>query len=175
MAEDLQKRKEERMSEEERRAAEEIGYLERRLRGQEKWHSDKASLNKKRFYIFEVITLAAGAAIPVVNVATGIPPSWQRVISALLATIVVVSVGIAKLYKFQENWLNYRALGESLKREEELYLNKVGTYSVPTDSERDRILVERVETILASETSQFIAIHKAERRESPAQTAVVPK
>ena len=150
-------------------------YLDRRLKTQEKWHNDKARWNKRQFYVFEVITLLAGAAIPVVNAVNGIDPSWQRILSALLATIIVISVGVAKLYKFQENWLNYRALSESLKREEELYLNRVGPYSVSDYQERDGILVERVESILASATSQYIARHQTEGKEPPAQTGAVQK
>ncbi|HEX8652063.1 MAG TPA: DUF4231 domain-containing protein [Pyrinomonadaceae bacterium] len=150
-------------------------YLDRRLKTQGKWHNDKAQWNKKRFYVFEVTTLLAGAAIPFINVASGIPVSWQRILSALLATIVVISVGVAKLYKFQENWLNYRALSESLKREEELYLNRVGAYSVSDDQERDKVLVERVESILANATSQYIARHKSEGKEPPTHTGADQK
>lgn len=145
-------------------------YLDRRLKPQQKWHSDKAQWNKKKFYLFELITLLAGAAIPFINVASMIPPAYQRILSALLAVVVVVSVGISKLYKFQETWLNFRAVSESLKREEELYLNRVGDYRVADYQERDNILVERVESILASETSQFIGIHKPERKEPTVET-----
>lgn len=145
-------------------------YLDRRLRPQQEWHNDKAQWNKKKFYLFELITLLAGATIPFINVASMIPPVWQRILSALLAVVVVVSVGISKLYKFQETWLNFRAVSESLKREEELYLNEVGDYGVADHQERDRILVERAESILASETSQFISIHKPERKEPTVET-----
>ena len=154
---------------------EKILYLDRRLRDQAGWHDSKARWNKKRFYIFEVISLLAGASIPIVNAVTIIPAGWQRFLSALLATIVVASVGVAKLYKFQENWLNYRALTESLRREEELYLNRVGAYAVSDYQERDRVLVERVESILASETSQYIATHKSERKETPPPMGGVEK
>ena len=159
------------MSEQERQVAEEIGYLDRRLQNQIDWHTRRALWNKRRFHFIEIMTLIAGAAIPLINAIELSTPGWQRwqrAGSAFLATIVVVFVGIGKLYKFQENWLNYRALTEVLNREKELYLSQAGGYQAPTNREREKLLVERVEDVLASQTSQFISLHRPERKESPA-------
>jgi hypothetical protein len=141
-------------------------YLDERLREQAEWHSSKATRNKNKFYTVEIITLIAGALIPVLNVIT--IDSWknfphvQRLGSALLAALIVVATGISKLYKFQENWLTYRGLTEELKREEQLYLNKVGQYADTDEEKRHQLLVERAETILSTTTSRFISIHRAE-------------
>jgi hypothetical protein len=144
---------------------EELAYLDDRLEGQRKWHSNKANWNKNRFYVVEIITLIAGGLIPLINVLDVIPEFWLRVASASLASVIVVATGIAKLCKFQENWLNFRAVAEMLKREREFYLHEVGEYAVRSDQKRSKILVERVENILASITSQYVAIHGAEREE----------
>jgi hypothetical protein len=42
-------------------------YLERRLEQQLKWHNEKATWDKRRFYTIEVATVLAGAAIPIVS------------------------------------------------------------------------------------------------------------
>ena len=135
-------------------------YFDRRLEEQRKWHARRADWNKKSYYGAEIITLVAGALIPVVNIG-----DWHaaRLLSALLASLVLLASGVSKLYKFQENWLNYRGLAEALKLEEEMYLNAVGEYRLPDVQQRNGILVERVEGILASTTSQFLLSHKAER------------
>ncbi|MBC8263114.1 DUF4231 domain-containing protein [Acidovorax sp.] len=153
---------------------EELAYLDDRLEGQRKWHSSKATWNKNRFYVVEIITLVAGGLIPVINVLDAFPEPWLRVLSASLASVIVIVTGIGKLYKFQENWLNFRAVVEMLKREREFYLYEVGEYAVRSDRKRSRILVERVESILGSTTSQYVSIHGAEREEpqvSPASVA----
>jgi hypothetical protein len=143
--------------------SEQLAYLDDRLESQRKWHSDKATWNKNRFYVAEIITLAAGALIPIINVFDVVPGAWTRVLSALLAAVIVTANGISKLYKFQENWLSFRSLAEVLKREKEFYLYHIGAYAVAGDDVRDRILVERVEDILAGTTAAYLAVHKGER------------
>lgn len=141
-------------------------YLDERLREQAEWHSGKATRNKNKFYTVEIITLIAGALIPVLNVITIARwpdfPHFQRLASALLGALIVVATGISKLYKFQENWLTYRGVTEELRREEQLYLNQVGQYAEADEEKRHQLLVERAETILSTTTSRFISIHRAE-------------
>jgi exopolysaccharide biosynthesis predicted pyruvyltransferase EpsI len=79
-------------------------YIERRLEPQRKWHNEKATWNKRRFYTVEVTTLLAGAAIPIVNVWVVKDPYWAGVLSSILGGIVVVAASIGKLFKFHENW-----------------------------------------------------------------------
>lgn len=138
-------------------------YIEDRLNEQKKWHSEKAGMNKKKYYIFEIIMLTAGSAIPVINVIDDISGFIIRILSAGLAAISVVSAGIAKLYQFQENWLNFRAVSEALGREKEYYLYRVGEYDQKDESERQKLLIERVENIIATSTDQFLYIHKSKK------------
>ncbi|HVG19437.1 MAG TPA: DUF4231 domain-containing protein [Blastocatellia bacterium] len=140
----------------------EINYLAARLEEQGRWHSKKATWNKRRYYTVEIITILAGALIPIINAVDGMSEYNRRLSSSLLAALVVTVVAISKLFKFQENWLNYRAIAESLKRERELFVNEVGDYRVADEKERTRLLVERGEAILASAISQFVALHRPE-------------
>ena len=66
-------------------------YAERRLEPQRKWHNEKATWNKRRFYTAEVATLLAGATIPVVNLWVTKDPFWTGVFSAVLGGVVVVA------------------------------------------------------------------------------------
>jgi hypothetical protein len=148
--------------------SEEFKYLNDRIETQIKWHSEKATWNKAKYYLAEIITLVSGASIPVINVLDVFSdPSIVRMLSASLAALGVIAAGISKLYKFQENWLNFRALAEAMRREKELYFYQVGDYGSQTDR-RQKLLVERVENMLASATSQFVSIQRAEREPLPA-------
>ena len=138
-------------------------YVERRLEPQRKWHNEKATWNKRRFYAVEVATLLAGAAIPIVNLWLVHDAFWAGVLSAILGGVVVVAASVGKLFKFHENWLQYRTLVEALEREKELYSVGAGEYADVNEAERNRLLVERVENILASTTSQFIETHQSTR------------
>ena len=65
-------------------------YLERRLEPQRKWHNEKATWNKRRFYTAKVATFFAGAAIPVANLWVAKDPFWTGVFSAVLGGELVV-------------------------------------------------------------------------------------
>jgi len=82
------------------------------------------------------------------------------VLSAILGGIVVLAAAIGKLFKFHENWLHYRALVEALAREKELYSVGGGDYAAVDEAGRNRLLVERVENLIANKTAQFIETHK---------------
>jgi hypothetical protein len=138
-------------------------YVERRPELQRKWHNEKATWNKRRFYTAEVATLLAGAAIPVVNLWVAKDPFRTGVLSAVLGGVVVVAASVGKLFKFHENWLQYRTLAEALEREKELYSVGAGDYAEADEEGRNRLLVERVENILANTTSQFIETHQGAR------------
>jgi hypothetical protein len=145
---------------------EDFNYPRERIDEQVNWHSHRANWNKRRYYITEIITLVAGALIPVINALQMVSEPMLRIFSASLGALSVLALGVSKLFKFQENWLNYRALAEAVRREKELFLNAVGDYDVPPER-RNKKLVERIETMLASTTSKFISIQKPERESSP--------
>jgi hypothetical protein len=145
-------------------------YLQRRLEPQEKWHDERARLNKWLFYTVEVATLLAGAAIPVVNLWAVRDAYLAGVLSAILGGVVVMAAAVGKLFKFHENWLHYRALGEALAREKELYSVGAGDYATADGAGRNRLLVERVENLIASKTAQFIETHKRAGEAADAQS-----
>lgn len=140
---------------------ESFDYLTRRLEQQRLWHSEKAAWNKHWFYRTESATLFAAAAIPIVNLVLVNQPSRAGVLTALLGGVVVVAAAVGKLFKFHENWLQYRTVVETLDREKEFYSNGAADYADPDERRRNQLLVERVENILAATTSQFVAAHRA--------------
>ena len=145
-------------------------YLQRRVETQRAWHNKKAHWNKVWYYRVEVATLLAGAAVPIVLLWAADDPYWARVIAAVLGGVVVVATAVGKLFKFQENWLQYRTLVENLDREEEHFRNGAADYATADAAERNRLFVERVENVLASTTAQYVATHRAAREAAAAET-----
>jgi hypothetical protein len=141
-------------------------YLQRRVVPQRKWHAAKARWNKQRFYAMEITTLVSGALIPVVNL-LALGTYWAGVFSGLLGGVVVIATAIGKLFKFQENWLQYRALVETLDREVEMYMNGVADYAKTAQADRNRLLVERVENLFATNTSSYVAAQRGDKSQAP--------
>ena len=83
-----------------------------------------------------------------------------RIVSSVLGATVVIVTGLTQLEKFQENWIIYRTTTELLKKEKYFYENEVGEYSDLDESNRKKLLVERVESIVSSETSKYFTVHQ---------------
>jgi uncharacterized protein DUF4231 len=145
-------------------------YKEDRLEEQINWHSKKARHNKLRFRLYQIITFSASAIIPIINVAN-IGDFQTRLISSVLGGIIAIAAGITQLEKYQENWILYRTSSELLKKEKYFFENGVGEYSNVNDDddEKNKLLVERVESIVSAETSKYFTIHKPEKNKSQQQ------
>ena len=136
-----------------------------RLQEQIDWHSEKARHNKRRFRMYEIIIIFAGAIIPVVNILEFADLETRIVTSVLGATVAIVT-GLTQLEKFQENWILYRTTTELLKKEKYFYENEVGDYSDLDESTRKKLLVERVESMVSSETSKYFTVHQRKQEEN---------
>lgn len=137
-------------------------YLQGRLKEQLDYHSTQSKQNKKRFYALQFVIIITSALVPIVNV---IIPGGDllRLTSSILGGIIIVITAVMQLHKYQENWILFRTTQELLKKEKFLYLNDAGDYAGLDPAEKKRLLVERVESLVSSETSKYFATHKPEQ------------
>ena len=139
-----------------------FNYKEERLENQIQWYSRKARYNKTRYKTFQTIILVAGAMIPLINIVDFLDLS-VRIITSLLGGVIIVITGLTLLQRYEENWILYRATVELLKREKYLYENETGDYYALSDPQKNRLLVERVESIVSPETSRYFATRESQR------------
>jgi hypothetical protein len=107
----------------------------------------------------EAIIIFIGAIIPVVNVLQ-FADLQTRIVSSILGATVVIITGLTQLEKYQENWIVYRTTTELLKKEKYFYENEAGEYTDLDELQRNKLLVERVESIVSSETSKYFTVHQ---------------
>jgi hypothetical protein len=138
------------------------GYKKERLEEQIIWHSKKARHNKLMFRLYQIITLVASIIIPIINV-SNIGDFQTRLISSIISGIIAISTGITQLEKYQENWILYRTNIELLKKEKFFFENSVGEYSNLVDNEKNKLLVEKVESIVSAETAKYFTIHQPKK------------
>jgi Protein of unknown function (DUF4231) len=143
--------------------SESSAYKKERLEDQINWHSKKARHNKVMFRLYQIITLVASAIIPVINV-SNIGDFQTRITSSIISAIIAVSTSITQLEKYQENWILYRTNTELLKKEKFFFENNAGEYSNLADNERNKLLVEKVESIVSAETSKYFTIYQPQKK-----------
>lgn len=131
------------------RAARPADVTWKRLQDQLDWFDRRSGLAQRRFKQLKLATLMLAAGLPVTIAASA--PSW---IPALMGALVAVIEGAQQLFKFQENWINYRSVCESLQREQYLYLARAGHYAEAAAV--DTLLAEMVERIIGQETTHWV-------------------
>ncbi|WNM62266.1 DUF4231 domain-containing protein [Candidatus Nitrospira neomarina] len=135
----------------------EAEYLEQRLDDQINWYGRKSAANQTAYKGLRLIEIIAAAAIPLLA-GYSQTSGYVGMTIGVLGLIVAVLAGIVSLYRFQENWNEYRAVAESLKQEKFLYLARAEPYRGDQPFE---LLVQRVETILKSETTGWAQAMRA--------------
>jgi hypothetical protein len=77
---------------------------------------------------------------------------YNQIIIGALGVCVALSAGLSALYKFHENWIEYRTTSETLKHEKFFFLTKCSLYD---DDNAYHKLVQRVEGLISKENTQW--------------------
>ncbi|MGH8475065.1 MAG: DUF4231 domain-containing protein [Methylococcales bacterium] len=129
-------------------------YFRTVLDGQREWYSKGARKQKSRYLAFAICVIVLGALISLLQVLDTVP--WVRHLTAALGAAVSISRAIDTLLRPAETWQAYRKASEGMRREYRLYLNNADAYATAEDeASAYRLLVERVETIIAEEQQLF--------------------
>lgn len=128
-------------------------YFRTVLDGQREWYSKGARKQKRRYLAFAICVIILGALISLLQV---LEADWVPHLTAALDAAVSISRAVDTLLRPSETWQAYRKAAEGMKREYRLYLNNADAYATAEDeASAYRLLVERVETIIAEEQQLF--------------------
>lgn len=83
---------------------------------------------------------------------TVIDQAWVSFVAPTLGAVVAVVSGVLGLFKFQENWVDYRTTSEQLKQEKFLFLTRSEPYNT---AQSFQTLVTNVEDILSKQNSKW--------------------
>jgi hypothetical protein len=138
-----------------------------RLEDQIGWHDKKSASNQSWFKRIKIIELMAAALIPLLAGFSTTSPQYTicyAIITGGLGALIVLLESVQGLYQFQSNWISYRSSCEELRHEKYLWLAKAGHYA--DAKEPDRLLAERVESIVSTEHAKWIsAQEKVDKKE----------
>ena len=124
-------------------------YMQERYEDQCRWYSGKASTNKLRYYIFQTsIIVFSGIATLTVALGINFPDiEWIRLLAITMTASVTVLASLQKVFRFQENWIEYRNTAESLKKERYLYCAGLEEYAKVESA--NTLFVARVESLIS--------------------------
>ena len=103
-------------------------YLQQRVDDQIAWYNSKSQKCQRSFKALRFFEIAAAALIPLLS---GYVSEWQGLGYAVgfLGFCVAVVAGTLGLFQYQELWVEYRTICETLKREKFLFLTGVEPYN----------------------------------------------
>jgi len=140
----------------------------KRLEEQIDWYDKKSAFNQSCFKRLKIIELVTATLIPLfAGFSTLIPYPASAIITGGLGALIIVFESLQSLYQFQSNWISYRSTCERLKHEKYLWLAKAEHYADAKDP--DRLLAERVESIVSVEHAKWVSTQEkvGEKEEAP--------
>ena len=130
-------------------------YINERYNDQCQWYSSKANFNKKRYYLVQTMIICF-SSLTTLTIALGIyfPKfEWIRILALGMTSAVTVLVSLQKVFRFQENWHEYRNTAESLKKEKYLHLASLDEYA--KNDSINNLFVERVEGLISRQNTAW--------------------
>ncbi|MBS1807870.1 MAG: DUF4231 domain-containing protein [Acidobacteria bacterium] len=142
-------------------------YLQQRVEDQINWYSKKSRRNKRAYHWLRVAEISAAALIPFLTGYINGQENQLKLIVGLLGLGIAIISGLLALYRFQENWLQYRTTNEVLRRERFCFLTQIAPYNT---EQAFSLFVQRIESILSEENSGWARyIREEEKKPAEAQ------
>jgi hypothetical protein len=134
-----------------RLAMNEEEYLENRLEDQINWYDKKSQHNQKMYKRLRLVEIIAASLVTFLA-GIGHKFDYATWIIGGLGVVIAVATAAGSLFKYQENWIQYRTTAEQLKHEKFIYLTETNPYY---SGDKFPLLVERVESLISKENSSW--------------------
>ncbi|WP_223830961.1 DUF4231 domain-containing protein [Streptomyces venezuelae] len=130
-------------------------YVETRVSQYQEWYDVKATRMKAMHLRMRTVSVVGGALVPVfVNLDLG----FARVTATVLSVVVVAAISLESVYRYREQWKNYRSTEQLLGHERVYFEARVGPYHGLSKREAFQTLVARVEKAIANENSATLNV-----------------
>lgn len=130
-------------------------YIETRLCQYQGWYDAKATRMKAMHLRMRTVSVVGGALVPVF---VNLDLAFARVTATVLSVVVVAAVSLESVYRYREQWKNYRSTEQLLGHERVYFETKVGPYHNLPKREAFSTLVARVEKAIANENSATLNV-----------------
>ncbi|MGW4776000.1 DUF4231 domain-containing protein [Streptomyces filamentosus] len=130
-------------------------YVEGRLAQYQEWYDVKATRMKAMHLRMRTVSVVGGALVPVF---VNLDAAFARVAATVLSVVVVAAVSLESVYRYREQWKNYRSTEQLLGHERVYFETRVGPYRELSRREAFTVLVARVEKAIANENAATLNV-----------------
>ncbi len=132
-------------------------YVTDRYEAEIAWYDRRSRFNKRSYVVFQWGAISLSATVPALTLA------GMKALPAALGVALAIVTAALKTFKLQENWINYRTIAETLKKEKHFYEARIGDYRNSEDPEG--LFVDRVESVISRENSLWITAQEKKETE----------
>ncbi|MFJ8039700.1 DUF4231 domain-containing protein [Kitasatospora sp. NPDC096147] len=130
-------------------------YIETRLVQYQQWYDRKAIAAKAAHLRMRTASVVGGALVPVL---VNVDLPFARAVATVLSLVVVTSVSLESVYRYREQWKNYRSAEQLLGHERVYFEAAVGPYTDQNVRDAFVNLVARVEKVISHENSATLNV-----------------
>lgn len=124
-------------------------YFNNRYQKAVEWYDTKSIWNKGVYYVFQISIIVVSSITPILAL---LELKWPTTIAA---SFVAIGTGIIKFMKLEENWISYRTICETLKKEPYLMQAELSDYALCDD--KNKLFVDRVESLISREHTLWLS------------------
>lgn len=108
--------------------------------------------------------IIASAAIPII-VPYAQSGNAISILVAILGALIAILEAVCRLYKYHENWIQYRTTAELLKYHKNLFLTQSAPYNNQEETV-ENVFVRNIEAIISSENNTWKALNTNAKQEA---------
>jgi hypothetical protein len=79
-------------------------------------------------------------------------------ITSILGVIIALIATITQSEKYNQHWISYRKVVSNLHKEKYFFENSVGEYDQLNEGQKNRTLVQRIESIVSGKNPEYFTI-----------------
>ncbi len=143
-------------------------YLTDRLNDQIAWYDKKSAYNQKRFKSIRILNITLSVSIPFLTtlMKDGSSNEYLKILIGFIGASIAVLEAVLNLYKYHENWIQYRSTAESLKHHKYLFETQTGIYA--NEKTAFAVLVDNVENLISKEITTWTGNNQASKTQQHA-------
>ncbi|MGC5311322.1 DUF4231 domain-containing protein [Micromonospora zamorensis] len=131
------------------------GYLTDRLAQYQSWYDKKAVKAKATHLRTRTAAVVGGSLVPVL---VNLDFPYAQAVTTVVSLIVAGAVSLESVFRYREQWKNYRSTEQTLGHERIYFLTRTGVYTDLDDVTAFANLVERVEATIANENAATLSV-----------------
>jgi len=145
-------------------------YMKDRVQDQYDWYNAKSGWNQRWFKRLQMLQIISAAIIPFLSGMDMKDSSWIPLVIGALGVIIAIISGANALWKFQENWTQYRTTAEQLQHERFLFETGVAPYD--DDRSAFPFFVKRIEGLISKENSAWAEMTQGQSLPTATHSAI---